>query len=252
MTELILTKESSNEEIKTYFEKILDLSRSTENEFPVNLDEVWMLAYNRKDYATDALVRDFIDGVDYQRTSARTEVGSIKYEYKISVPCLEFFIARKIRPVFEVYRKVFHGVANMNFTKKVPTTFAEALRLAAEQQEQIEAQQKLIEVQAPKAEFYDDVVESKDSMPMDKVVKTLNMGIGINKLFALLRDEKILMRNNTPYQQYVDAGWFRCVESKFSKPNGDICINVKTVVLQKGLDGIRKLLRKKGYKSHVD
>ena len=60
------------------------------------------------------------------------------------------------------------------------------------------------------------------------------------------------MRNNTPYQQYVDAGWFRCVESKFSKPNGDICINVKTVVLQKGLDGIRKLLRKKGYKNDVD
>ena len=135
---------------------------------------------------------------------------------------------------------------------KVPTTFAEALRLAAEQQEQIEAQQKLIEVQTPKAEFYDDVVESKDSLPMDKTAKTLNMGIGRNKLFALLRDEKILMRNNTPYQQYVDSGWFRCVESKFSKPNGDICINVKTVVLQKGLDGIRKLLRKKGYKNNVD
>lgn len=135
---------------------------------------------------------------------------------------------------------------------KVPQTFAEALRLAAEQQEQIEAQQKLIEVQTPKAEFYDDVVESKDSLPMDKTAKTLNMGIGRNKLFALLRDEKILMRNNTPYQQYVDSGWFRCVESKFSKPNGDICINVKTVVLQKGLDGIRKLLRKKGYKNNVD
>lgn len=252
MNELILTKESSSEEIKKYFEKILDLSKNTENEFPVNLDEVWMLAYNRKDYATDALVRDFIEDVDYQRTSARTEVGSIKYEYKISVPCLEFFIARKIRPVFEVYRKVFHGVARMSFSNKVPTTFSEALRLAAEQQEQIEAQQKLIEVQTPKAEFYDDVVESKDSLPMDKTAKTLNMGIGRNKLFALLRDEKILMRNNTPYQQYVDSGWFRCVESKFSKPNGDICINVKTVVLQKGLDGIRKLLRKKGYKNNVD
>lgn len=135
---------------------------------------------------------------------------------------------------------------------KVPHTFAEALRLAAEQQEQIEAQQKLIEVQTPKAEFYDDVVESKDALPMDRTAKTLNMGIGRNKLFALLRGEKILMQNNTPYQQYVDAGWFRCVESKFSKPNGDICINVKTVVLQKGLDGIRKLLRKKGYKNYVD
>lgn len=133
----------------------------------------------------------------------------------------------------------------------VPKSFAEALRLAADQQEQIEAQQKLIEEQKPKAEFYDDVVDSKDAIPMDVVAKTLNMGIGRNKLFALLRNEKILMRNNTPYQQYVDAGWFRCVETRYSKPNGDICINVKTVVLQKGLDGIRKLLRKRR-NSHVD
>lgn len=130
---------------------------------------------------------------------------------------------------------------------KVPQTFAEALRLAAEQQEQIESQQKLIEEQKPKADFYDDVVESRDAMPMDRVVKTLNIGLGRNKLFGILRNEKILMPNNTPYQKYVDSGWFRCIESRFSKPNGDICINVKTVVLQKGLDAIRKLLRKKYY-----
>ena len=130
---------------------------------------------------------------------------------------------------------------------KVPQTFAEALRLAAEQQEQIEAQQKLIEVQTPKAEFYDDVVESKDAIPMDRVAKILNMGIGRNKLFELLRNEKVLMYNNTPYQKYVDLEWFRCVETKFTKPNGDVCINVKTLVLQRGVDSIRKILLKKGH-----
>ncbi len=126
---------------------------------------------------------------------------------------------------------------------KVPHTFAEALRLAAEQQEKIEAQQKLIEVQKPKVEFYDDVVESKDAMSMDRVAKTINMGIGRNKLFELLRKNKILMPNNTPYQRFVDAGWFRCIETKFTKPNGDICINVKTVVLQKGVDAIRRIVK---------
>lgn len=132
---------------------------------------------------------------------------------------------------------------NYSIMNKVPHTFAEALRLAAEQQEKIETQQKLIEVQKPKAEFYDDVVESKDAMSMDRVAKTLNMGIGRNKLFELLRSKKILMSNNTPYQRYVDSGWFRCIETKFTKPNGDICINVKTVVLQKGVDAIRKLIK---------
>lgn len=132
---------------------------------------------------------------------------------------------------------------NYSLMDKVPHSFAEALRLAAEQQEKIETQQKLIEVQKPKAEFYDDVVESKDAMSMDRVAKTLNMGIGRNKLFELLRSKKILMNNNTPYQRYVDSGWFRCIETKFTKPNGDICINVKTVVLQKGVDAIRRLIK---------
>lgn len=133
----------------------------------------------------------------------------------------------------------------------VPKSFAEALRLAADQQEQIEAQQKLIEEQKPKAEFYDDVVDSKDAIPMDVVAKTLNMGIGRNKLFELLRNANILQSNNIPYQRYIDAGWFRCVESRYSKPNGDVCTYQKTVVFQKGLDGIRKLLRKRR-NIHVD
>lgn len=108
-----------------------------------------------------------------------------------------------------------------------------------------ESQQHKIAIYAPKVEFYDEVVDSKDALPMDRVAKLLNIGIGRNRLFAFLREKKVLMPNNTPYQKYVELGWFRCVESKFSKPNGDTCINIKTVVLQKGLDGIRKMFYNK-------
>lgn len=128
---------------------------------------------------------------------------------------------------------------------QVPTTFAEALRLAAEQQEKIEEQQKLIEVQTPKAEFYDEIVDSKDAIDMQAVAKVINMGIGRNKLFEFLRNNKVLMQNNQPYQYYIDLGWFRVIESKYTKPTGDICINLKTVVFQKGVDGIRKLIKQK-------
>lgn len=128
---------------------------------------------------------------------------------------------------------------------QVPTTFAEALRLAAEQQEKIEEQQKLIEAQTPKAEFYDEVVDSKDAIDMQAVAKVINMGIGRNKLFEFLRNDKVLMQNNQPYQYYIDLGWFRVIESKYTKPSGDICINLKTVVFQKGVDGIRKLIKQR-------
>lgn len=127
---------------------------------------------------------------------------------------------------------------------KVPATFKEALQLALEQQERIEALELKQEEDRPKVEFYDDVTDSKDTVDMGTVAKVLNIkGVGRNKLFEILRDKKILMSNNQPYQKYIDNGWFRQIESKFNLPNGDIKINIKTVVFQKGVDGISKILK---------
>lgn len=131
---------------------------------------------------------------------------------------------------------------------KLPQTFAEALRLAAEQAEQLEKQQARIEEMKPKEEFFDQVTDSKDACDMATVAKVLNMGIGRNKIFEILRDNKILQGNNQPMQRYVDSCWFRVIETQFTKPNGDICINFKTIVYQKGIEGIRKLLTSLGYK----
>ena len=62
-----LTKQSSDSEIKAYFIQVLNLSRSKE-EFPVNLDEVWALAYKEKGKAVRALRTNelFVEGIDYQ------------------------------------------------------------------------------------------------------------------------------------------------------------------------------------------
>lgn len=115
---------------------------------------------------------------------------------------------------------------------------------------QIQNQQNELKSQKPKIDFYNDVMESEITCDMAKTAKTLaSYGLGRNQLFELLRKQKILRYNNEPYQIYVDKGWFRVVESKFTKPNGDIQVNFKTVVFQKGVDGIRKLLEKLGYEA---
>ena len=64
MSNLILSKESSESQIKRYFNAVLELSKS-DNQFPVNLDEVWPLVYTRRDSAIDALKRDFIENDDF-------------------------------------------------------------------------------------------------------------------------------------------------------------------------------------------
>ena len=100
---------------------------------------------------------------------------------------------------------------------------------------------KLLE---PKAQFYDDVAGSKDSIEMGHVAKVLGIrGMGRNRLFSLLRDKKILDKNNIPYQQYVDLGYFRVLEQKYSVPNGETKINIKTMVFQKGIDFILRKIR---------
>lgn len=64
------------------------------------------------------------------------------------------------------------------------------------------------------------------------------------KIFELLRKTYILQQNNTPYQKYVDLGYFRVIESKYTLPDGTTKISLKTVVFQKGLDFLRKTLKK--------
>ena len=126
---------------------------------------------------------------------------------------------------------------------QIPQTYSEALMLAAKQAEQIEQQTALIEAQKPKVEFYEAVTGSSDTIDIASVAKVLNIkGFGRNNLFEFLRDKNILMQNNMPLQHYVDRGYFRVIESRYTKPDGSSHINLKTVVYQKGLDHIRKLL----------
>ena len=128
-----------------------------------------------------------------------------------------------------------------------PKTYVEALRALADAEEEKERLALENEEMKPKAEFYDDVTGSSDTIEIGEVAKVLNCGIGRNKLFDFLRKEKVLMKNNIPKQHFVDEGYFRVIETKYTKPNGDVSINLKTVVYQKGVDYIRKLLKKKGY-----
>lgn len=101
---------------------------------------------------------------------------------------------------------------------------------------------KQIEELKPKAEFFDAVTDSKDAFDMKNVANVLDMGIGRNNLFKFLRDQKILMSDNRPYQDYIDRGYFRVIEQKYDKGYGETGISIKTLVFQKGVDFIRKRL----------
>ena len=105
---LQLTKMSENNEVKTYFTRVFELKQSGK-EFPVNLDEVWPLTYSRKQEAVRVLKSDFVEGVDFQSLRKNAQRGAASpISYFLTVECMEYFIAKKVKPVFDVYRSVFH------------------------------------------------------------------------------------------------------------------------------------------------
>ena len=108
----------------------------------------------------------------------------------------------------------------------------------------ISQKDKQIEEMKPKADFFDAVADSKTAISMNEVAKVLNIkGYGRNNLFEFLRENKVLDRWNVPYQKYVDNGWFRVIEQHYQK-NGEPVVTTKTLVYQKGVDGIRKMIER--------
>lgn len=141
---------------------------------------------------------------------------------------------------------------------EVPKTFAEALLLAAKNQQKIEEQQRMIaekqmqiEKDAPKVLFTDAVIGSKSSVLIGELAKMLSVNgytIGQNRLFALLREQGYLGKSgeyyNIPNQAYIEQGLFELKKTTHSE-NGTMKTSTTTKVTGKGqVYFINKLLKR--------
>lgn len=125
-----------------------------------------------------------------------------------------------------------------------PQTYSEALRALADSVEAKEKAERQLLLDAPKVEFFDAVAESKDAVPIGSLAKVLDYpNMGPINLFKFLRQQGVLMSDNAPYQEHIDAGRFRVVEQRYHKPDGSLHIYFKTLVLMKGQQYILRLLK---------
>ena len=128
-------------------------------------------------------------------------------------------------------------------TAKIPQTFSEALRLAADLEDQKAELEKQLALAAPKVEFADRVGEASGIL-IGNFAKVV--GIGPNKLFAWMRDHKILIasgsRRNVPMQEYMERGYFTVKETAVNTNHG-IQISFTTKITGRGQQWLtRKLL----------
>ncbi len=199
-----------------------------------------------------------LDDDEVRLTYVTDAIGRKQQTYIVNEPGLYNVIIRSDKPEAKNFKRwITHEVLpaiRKHGAYMTPDTIEKAItnpdfiiQLATklkEHQAEIAAQNRYIKALEPKAEFFDQVADSKTAIEIGEAAKVLNMGIGRNKLFQFLREQGILMNNNQPYQQYIDRGYFRVIEQKYTKPDGTTHINIKTLVYQRGLDYIRKLLKK--------
>lgn len=92
---------------------------------------------------------------------------------------------------------------------KIPQTFAEALRLAAEMEEEKERLQIQLTEAAPKVAFVDRYVTASGSMTFRQLAKLLEAKEPELRLFLI--ESRIMYRLSgvlTPYSQHIEAGRF--------------------------------------------
>ena len=120
----------------------------------------------------------------------------------------------------------------------LPKDLPNALRLAADLAEKVENQKTVIAYLEPLAEFHDRVAEAINCQTIQEVAKVL--GVGPNRFFAWLRDRKILMKNNQPYQQHIDQGHFKMVENQYTDQRREVHTYTRTLITGKGLIYLQK------------
>lgn len=214
----------------------------------VNAREVWAGLESKQDFSTwvKSRLEGFVEDQDYllhKFMEQQPSGAKQKIDYYLTIDTAKHVAmlerndkGRAIRQYFIDYEKN-NKPARLTGAALMAAALIEASAIIEQQKNQIEAMK-------PAAQFYADVTGSRDAISIGDAAKIIGMGYGQKQLFELLRSEVVLMANNVPYQTFIDRQWFRVIEQKYTTPKGETKISIKTLVYQKGIDGIIKIIRK--------
>ena len=175
-------------------------------------------AYNEPEVRRNqfnARVEDELEGSHYKKTVVANENGTESVVFELNQDQCMLISMRESKAV---RRKVLDKLKSMG----VPQTMAQALRLAADQAEQIELHQAQLALAAPKVQFFDKVVERATLMTATQIAQKLGMSaIKLNKHLDELGIYAMGVKRARVFKQWViDKGYgeLKQTELGFSQP----------------------------------
>jgi anti-repressor protein len=183
----------------------------------------------------------FIENIDYSKLSIDNQPFNHDYVLTLDMAKHICMIQRtetgmKVRQYFIDYEK-----SKNTPSFKIPSTLSEALRLAADQAEQIEQQTKLLKEQEPQVLFAKALEISNQSILIGQLSKILiqnGIEIGQNRLFERLRSDGYLHKTgeqyNLPTQKSMELDLFEVKTTTINNPDGSVRVTRTTKVKPKG------------------
>jgi phage antirepressor YoqD-like protein len=131
----------------------------------------------------------------------------------------------------------------------IPQTYAAALRLAAEQAEQLERQQQALDIAEPKAAALDRLAGADGTMCVTNAAKTLK--VPPRKLFAWLSAERWIYKRAgsaawTAYQDRIQSGHLQHKTTTVARDDGSEKVVDQVLVTAKGLAKLAKVFGAEG------
>lgn len=200
--------------------KSIELAAQSGEAYPVDFDQAWQwIGYARKDAALRALKASFQEGYHFHTTVEmvqRAQGGGARAAVvKLTKDCFKHFCmmamtdkGREVRQYFIQCEEKLHEVGQYY----IPRTYVEALRLAADQTEKLDAANRLLEEQRPAVEYVQRYVGAKGSISFRKAAAVL--GIPERDFIAEMIRRKLIYRTASDngslcaYSEYLRSGLF--------------------------------------------
>jgi len=207
----------------------------------------WFVAADVVDILGIGRVHDAVRGLDEDEKGTGTirTPGGDQQVSVVNEPGLYALILRSRKPEAKAFRRwLTHTVLpeirrTGQYGSQVPTSFAEALELAAVSQRAIEAAEAKIAADAPKVEAYEALMDAEGYYSMEAAAKILQ--IGRTTLFRRLRDLGIIRHGSRlPYQEYMHH--FVVTATTWTSPDGETHPDYTPRVRPSGLEYLRKRL----------